>query len=150
MTKGKMRDKLESQSEPAHKTGSHPNPWLRFTVAALATWRITHLLANEDGPGEVIANAREKLGDTQLGQMMDCFQCTSIWIAAPFAFYAAKKSTDRLAAWLALSATACLLNEVTREEENRGDNDELLRQETSGTKKNLTSHPAPLPWTRNG
>lgn len=25
--------------------------WLTFALAALATWRVTHLLAEEDGPG---------------------------------------------------------------------------------------------------
>jgi hypothetical protein len=85
---------------------------LRFGLAALATWRLTHLLANEDGPADVIAIAREKLGDTQLGNLMDCFHCTSIWVAAPFAFYAAKKPADRIAAWLALSAAACLMQQA--------------------------------------
>ena len=64
---------------------------------------------------------------------MDCFHCTSIWVAAPFAIYAAKKPADRLAVWLALSAVACLLNEMTdREERSTGVGDELLRKETTG------------------
>ncbi len=109
-------------------------PWVRFGVAALATWRVTHLLAKEDGPGEVIARAREKLGDSQFGELMDCFYCTSIWVAAPFAFYAAKKPADRFAAWLALSAAACLLNEITEtEDESAGDTHELLWKETRGS-----------------
>jgi len=31
---------------------------LRFGVAALATWRVTHLLAREDGPAAAIARVR--------------------------------------------------------------------------------------------
>jgi hypothetical protein len=106
---------------------------LRFGVVALATWRVTHLLANEDGPGDAIGRIREKLGKSQLVRLMDCFHCTSIWVAAPFAIYAAKKPADRLAVWLALSAVACLLNEMTdREERSTGVGDELLRKETTG------------------
>jgi hypothetical protein len=106
---------------------------LRFGVAALATWRVTHLLANEDGPGEVIARTREALGETQLGALMDCFHCTSIWVAVPFAFYAAKKPADRVTAWLALSGAACLLNAITsRGHGNTGADDELLWTKTSG------------------
>lgn len=98
---------------------------LRFGVAALATWRLTHLLANEDGPGDIIARARERLGTSEFGELMDCFHCTSLWVAMPFAFYIAKKPADRLAVWLALSAAACLLQEV--KEPNKGADDELLR-----------------------
>ena len=98
---------------------------LRFGVAALATWRLTHLLANEDGPGDFIARARKRLGTSEIGELMDCFHCTSLWVAMPFAFYVAKKPTDRLTAWLALSAAACLLQEA--KEPSKGAEDELLR-----------------------
>ena len=105
---------------------------LRFGVAALATWRVTHLLAREDGPAAAIARVREKLGASQLGELMDCFQCASVWVAIPFAFYAAGKPADRIAAWLALSGAACLIEEVvTQEPKQTGDCDELLRTETS-------------------
>lgn len=105
---------------------------LRFGVAALATWRLTHLLANEDGPGDIIARARERLGTSELGELMDCFDCTSLWVAMPFAFYIAKKPVDRLVAWLALSAAACLLQsasskEPKTKEPKTGADDELLR-----------------------
>lgn len=100
---------------------------LRFGVAALATWRLTHLLANEDGPADIIARTRERLGASELGALMDCFHCTSIWVAAPFAFYVAKKPVDRLATWLALSAAACLLQESATEDQEKGANHELLR-----------------------
>jgi hypothetical protein len=101
---------------------------LRFGVAALATWRITHLLANEDGPADIVARTREYLGATQLGELMDCFQCTSIWVAIPFACYAAKKPANRIATWLALSAAACLLQEIPQKEPETGVNHELLRR----------------------
>lgn len=107
---------------------------LRFGVAALGTWRVTHLLVHEDGPADAVARLREQLGDSPLGGWMDCFYCASMWIAIPFAIFAAKKPVDRLAAWLALSGVACLIDELTsREAERGGSNDGLLRTEAGGT-----------------
>jgi hypothetical protein len=104
----------------------------RFGVAALATWRVTHLLVREDGPADAVARVREKLGQSQLGALMDCYYCASMWVAIPFAFFAAKKPADRVAAWLALSGAACLIEELTSHgTEQTGGYDELLRRETS-------------------
>jgi hypothetical protein len=97
--------------------------WMRCGIAVLATWRVTHLLANEDGPASVTARARERLADSEFGAMMDCFACMSMWVAVPFAFYVARKPRDRIAAWLALSGAACLLNELV----SPGESHELLR-----------------------
>lgn len=96
---------------------------MKCGAAVLATWRVTHLLANEDGPAGIIARARETLDDSEFGALMDCFGCMSLWVALPFAFYVARKPRDRAVAWLALSAGACLLNEAV----SRGGSDELLR-----------------------
>ena len=102
---------------------------LRFGVAVLATWRVTHLLANEDGPADIIVRMREKLGDSQLGALMDCFQCASMWVAIPFAFFVARKPADRVAAWLALSGAACIIQEVVSQNQGEpGGGDELLRE----------------------
>ena len=102
---------------------------LRFGVAALATWRLTHLLASEDGPADVIARVRERLGESELGELMDCFHCTSIWVAMPFALYVAKRPASRVAAWLALSGAACLLQEIPAKSRRLEIGDELLRRQ---------------------
>jgi Protein of unknown function (DUF1360) len=104
----------------------------RFGVAALATWRLTHLLVREDGPADSIARTREWLGEGQLGALMDCFYCTSMWVAIPFAFYAAKKPADRVAAWLALSGIACLIDESMKSEGVMEGGGDVLRKETPG------------------
>jgi hypothetical protein len=104
----------------------------RFGVAALATWRLTHLLVREDGPADAIARTREWLGESRLGALMDCFYCTSMWVAIPFAFYAAKKPAGRLAAWLALSGVACLIDESMKDRQEIGGSGDVLRKETSG------------------
>ena len=91
---------------------------VRFSVAALATWRVTHLLANEDGPGDVIVRTRARLGESRAGELMDCFQCLSVWVAAPFALSAARRPREAVPLWLALSGAACLLERLGGGEEH--------------------------------
>jgi hypothetical protein len=56
-----------------------------FVLTALAAWRLTHLLAYEDGPADAVARLRERLGDGLLGQLVDCFDCLGIWVAVALA-----------------------------------------------------------------
>ena len=88
---------------------------IRLAVAALATWRVTHLLAHEDGPADIIVRIRARLGRSFIGSLMDCFHCLSFWIAAPAALYISKSPLAWIFNWLALSGAACLLQSLTRE-----------------------------------
>jgi hypothetical protein len=88
--------------------------WARFLVASLATWRISHLVAREDGPGDLVAKLRRRLGPGWTGRLMDCFYCLSLWVAAPMAFFVAASTPDRIVAWIALSGAACLLERAGR------------------------------------
>jgi len=90
------------------------NPWLQFVLAVLATWRVTHLLANEDGPADIIFRLRRRLGESVLGHLMDCFNCISLWVAAVFAFAVATSLLSWLLCWLALSGAACLLERTAK------------------------------------
>jgi hypothetical protein len=87
----------------------------RFVLAALAVWRVTHLLASEDGPGDLVFRLRASLGSGFLGELMDCFYCLSVWIAAPIAFVVTRQFAAWLLVWIALSGAACLLERATRE-----------------------------------
>jgi hypothetical protein len=58
------------------------NEWLRFVLAVLATWRITHLIVYEDGPWDAIARLRKVAGAGFFGKLMDCFYCASLWVSA--------------------------------------------------------------------
>jgi hypothetical protein len=116
--------------------------WPRFVLAVLATWRISHLLAKEDGPADFIVRIRDHLGDGFLGKLMDCVYCLSVWVAAPMAFYVSQRPFDLLLAWLAISGAACLLERIGQEPtviesitlpEERGVDYGMLRSETSGT-----------------
>ena len=97
----------------------------RFVVGALATWRVTHLLVEEDGPADAVVRLRERAGDSWVGQAMDCFYCLSIWTAAPVAAVVARRPRERVLTWLALSGAACLLEQATSE---KGDLDVLWEQ----------------------
>lgn len=108
----------------------------RFAVGSLATWRVTHLIAEEDGPADVVARLRAWAGDGPLGEAMDCFMCLSVWVSLPIAVAVARRRRDVPLTCLALSGAACLLEQATRERkgsfEQRGVADELLWQEAQG------------------
>jgi hypothetical protein len=101
-----------------------------FAFFAVATWRVTHLLVGEDGPGDVVLRLRRSAGSSTLGQAMDCFYCASLWVALPFAVVLTRElspdarwcsagaprrlmSRERVATWCALSGAACLLERAT-------------------------------------
>jgi hypothetical protein len=87
----------------------------RFALASLAVWRVTHMLVEEDGPVDAVVRLRARLGSTQLGRLMDCFYCLSMWVAAPASLAAARSRREAPLTWLALSGAACLLERATRE-----------------------------------
>lgn len=89
--------------------------WIRFFLAALATWRISHLLASEDGPGAIVARLRARLGDSVFGKLADCFGCLSVWIAIPLAFFVSEGALNLVMTWLALSGAAFLLERMSPE-----------------------------------
>jgi hypothetical protein len=88
----------------------------KVALAALATWRITHLLAEEDGPADVVVRLRARLGAGQLGSLMDCSYCLSVWVAAPLSLVVARRPREAPLTWLALSGAACLLERLTEPE----------------------------------
>jgi hypothetical protein len=86
---------------------------VRFGLASLATWRITHLLAEEDGPADVVVRVRMRAGDGRPGRLMDCFYCLSVWTATPFALAVSRRRRETPMTLLALSGAACLLERAT-------------------------------------
>lgn len=97
-----------------------PSVTFRFGLAVLATWRVTHLLAAEDGPGGIVARMRARLGSGVLGTLADCFACLSVWIAAPLARFAVRDGGrgELVVTWLALSGSACLLERAAQPPEH--------------------------------
>ena len=112
--------------------------FIRFVLAVLATWRVTHLVASEDGPADLIARLRVRLGQSWAGGLMDCFNCLSLWIAAPAALFVSRKPLEWMFSWLALSGAACLLERLgpqpvlmqplpTERDEQEGEPNDVLR-----------------------
>ena len=85
------------------------SPWFRLVAAILATWRVAHLIAREDGPFDLIVRLRVRAGEGLVGRLMDCPYCLSLWIAVPFAFTLATSLAAWCTAWLAISGGASLL-----------------------------------------
>lgn len=125
--------------------------WLKFCVALLATWRVSHLFALEDGPFDLIARFRGWLGASPLGGLMDCFQCLSMWVAVAPAFFLGGSWLEIVFEWLALSGGACILQQIERtpvmihpvpEFYERSPENAMLRSETSGGERRPTSNGA--------
>jgi hypothetical protein len=86
---------------------------VRLLVSGLAVWRITHLLAEEDGPWDVVVSLRQRIQSAWLGRMLDCFYCLSVWVTIPFAVWTANGWLESVILWPAISGAAILLERVT-------------------------------------
>lgn len=112
----------------------------RLLAGALATWRLAHLVAEEDGPADVVARLRSRAGHGGLGAAMDCLYCLSVWFAAPVALLVRPRRRDGALTWLALAGAACLIERATAPPPGAEldlrlrteDGDELLRTSTTG------------------
>lgn len=84
-----------------------------FSLAALATWRLSALLVREGGPYHALTRLRAALGEGVAGRALRCFYCTSLWVAAPAAVWLVGLTPRWPVAWLAASGAACLLERLT-------------------------------------
>jgi hypothetical protein len=123
-----------------------------FLAGGLAVWRLTHLLAFEDGPIQLIARLRERAGTGVLAGLMHCFYCLSLWIAVRFGLLVGRGWQEQIILWPALSAAAIawetMVNALGRAAEvwedspqprdpsNREEDDELLWKSQSNASPN--------------
>jgi hypothetical protein len=98
--------------------------WYLLIIGLLAAWRITHLLQAEDGPFDLIYRLRKASGNSVFGRMMDCFNCLSLWVAMPFAYFMGDTWAEKILLWLALSGGAILLERLTQ----KNNNDDVFKQ----------------------
>jgi Protein of unknown function (DUF1360) len=94
------------------------NSALRFLLAALAVWRVTHLITNENGPWDAFLRLRRAAGTGVLAELISCFYCLSIWISLLFVWFVPGGVIERIVTWLALSGAAILLERITGERVN--------------------------------
>lgn len=91
---------------------------LYLVLTVLTVWRVTHLFSKEDGPFDMIYAIRKKAGAGFFGSLLDCFYCTSVWIALPFGCWLGSGWIEKLLYWAALSGAACLLEQATAAKDN--------------------------------
>lgn len=99
---------------------------LEFILLAFAVWRVTSMIALEDGPWDIFAKFRKFVGvdydeyrqptifNTTFAKGIVCVWCASMWVAFVGAF-ASPYSVNVLGfilSWLALSALAILIDEA--------------------------------------
>lgn len=89
-----------------------------MAIGALAVWRVTHLLAAEDGPWDMLVRLRRRVGDGFWGGLLDCFYCLSLWVAVPVAWWAGENWAARAVLWPALSGGAILVERLTARPES--------------------------------
>ena len=87
--------------------------WL--ILGLLGVWRLTRLLSAEDGPADVFVRLRRLVGAGWAGDLLDCFNCLSLVIAAPFAALVGEGWTERGLLWFALSGGAIIVERVMKE-----------------------------------
>ena len=88
---------------------------VRFTLSALAVYRLAFLVAREDGPWGVFRRFRSALKDSMVGGLFGCVNCLSVWISLPLAAFVGNSWVERVVAWWALSGAAVLADRATRD-----------------------------------
>ena len=89
---------------------------LRFAIYALAVYRVSYLVAWEDGPFDILSRFRGWLNVRRegLGKFITCQYCLSFWFALAFWLLSfTGRFGDSLALILALSAVTVVLGEKT-------------------------------------
>jgi hypothetical protein len=125
--------------------------WIRFVLAVLATWRVTHLLTSEDEPANLVTRFRNFVAESLLAAVLDCFGCASLWVALPMAFYVSSQPVQFILVWLAIGGAAFLLElntaqplviERAPDATEGATTDGLLRSETINTDQPASSDAA--------
>ena len=88
---------------------------LRFVLSALAVYRVSFLVAREDGPWGVFRQIRSSAKGSVAGRLVTCLNCLSVWIALPFAAFVSTSWVEFGVVWWALSGAAVLMDRATRD-----------------------------------
>jgi hypothetical protein len=102
--------------------------WIFLLLASLAIWRVSHMIAHEDGPFDIFGNLRERAGAVyyptedlwvvdesdngkrkELGWLLTCPLCISIWIAIIPGVYMALQGENGILWWLGLSGASSFM-----------------------------------------
>jgi len=82
---------------------------MAFALAALAVYRLSRMITDEEGPFAVFTALRGLFPPTNwIGRGMECIMCVSVWIALPVALWVDWPG-DWWLTWLALSAVTTII-----------------------------------------
>lgn len=86
---------------------------LAFVILSLAVWRVARMATMEDGPFDVLAKARERLGvhkqETWIHRGLACIACVSFWIGLFAGVMWRGVNMEGIASGLAISAVSVVL-----------------------------------------
>lgn len=88
--------------------------YLDILILGLATWRISTMFVNEDGPFDIFFKMRERFGEGRFfDSLFSCVWCISVWAGVILVLSAIMNKTLTLYLMLpfALSAIAVILEE---------------------------------------
>ena len=87
---------------------------LSLVIGILAVYRISRMLALEDGPFDVLSGIREALGqESWVGRGAACVLCISFWLAWPIALLLPVRNWgEYVLTALALSAGVVIVHKV--------------------------------------
>jgi hypothetical protein len=99
---------------------------IQFLILALAVWRVSSLLAREEGPGRVFDHIRHLVGVryeegeviflNHLAKGVSCIACSSVYFGAVASAFITLHNSSTVwhgvALALALSASAIILDEI--------------------------------------
>jgi hypothetical protein len=88
---------------------------VKFALSALVVYRVSFLVAREDGPWDMFRRLRAAVSGSPAGRLFNCLNCLSVWIALPLAGFVGTSWVERLVAWWALSGAAVLADRATRD-----------------------------------
>lgn len=83
-----------------------------FFLLTFAVYRVTRIIADEDGPFDFAVNFRHFLKSNKyifFYKLTDCFYCLSMWISVPAAFLMTTDVKMWFIYWLALSGLSCII-----------------------------------------
>ena len=92
--------------------------WLTALVAVLASYRVAHAIAREEGPFSVFAVIRGRLDpnqETWVGRGISCAACVSVWTSLVMVLailYLPEVIMIPLVFWLAVAGGGLILNKV--------------------------------------